>query len=140
MINPPKFVREQNNINKTFAGLSRDFLKILRMCFYRIRNGPPQNTQTLLSTHPVPALCPKFIYVHIANPFSPYSIQERPEPQICPKFIPTSICSKHLHNTLNNNSNSVPSRILKFWVSFRPTFPSVRNLCIFVLYDLLKTD
>ena len=27
---------------------------------------------------------------------------------------------------------------VEFWVLFRPTFLSVRNSCVFVLYDLLK--
>ena len=28
----------------------------------------------------------------------------------------------------------------RFWVLVRPTFLSVRNSCVFVLYDLLKID
>ena len=38
------------------------------------------------------------------------------------------------------HTKGVMQRSALLWVLFRPTFLSVRNSCVSVLYDLLKTD
>ena len=63
----PKKTHKEKHVNKSFTGLSRDFLGgTLFMCFFApIRNDPKKTHKQNCGTHPVPGQSRKFVYVYV---------------------------------------------------------------------------